>query len=218
MNLFFDFVFTLLIAFLVWNHYKKHKSDPSVKYKTFPPRFWAPSIDMLIFWPLFNLVPLVMNQLNLGVITTVIYGMINLSFYIYTIYFNWKFGGTYGKIYCKIKIVRNDNEKSISLKQAILRDCVPVAAYLIFFFLSFLSGVFGGLQLPSYVVIVAFIPLLWFLAEIITMLSNEKRRALHDYIAGTVVIRADLENSQTEEPNKTLEEISSGSASRNSSV
>jgi uncharacterized RDD family membrane protein YckC len=29
----------------------------------------------------------------------------------------------------------------------------------------------------------------WFLVEIITMLTNDKRRALHDFIAGTVVIR-----------------------------
>jgi hypothetical protein len=33
------------------------------------------------------------------------------------------------------------------------------------------------------------LPLLWFIAEAITMLTNEKSRALHDYIAGTVVVR-----------------------------
>jgi uncharacterized RDD family membrane protein YckC len=30
---------------------------------------------------------------------------------------------------------------------------------------------------------------LWFLLEIATMLTNEKRRAVHDFIAGSVVIR-----------------------------
>jgi uncharacterized RDD family membrane protein YckC len=30
---------------------------------------------------------------------------------------------------------------------------------------------------------------LWFLAEVVTMLTNEKRRALHDWIAGSVVVR-----------------------------
>lgn len=29
---------------------------------------------------------------------------------------------------------------------------------------------------------------IWFLVEVITMICNEKRRALHDYKAGTVVI------------------------------
>jgi uncharacterized RDD family membrane protein YckC len=31
--------------------------------------------------------------------------------------------------------------------------------------------------------------LLWFLLEIITLFANKKRRALHDFIAGSVVIR-----------------------------
>jgi hypothetical protein len=33
----------------------------------------------------------------------------------------------------------------------------------------------------------------WFVAEVITMLTNEKRRALHDFIAGTIVVRTNLE-------------------------
>lgn len=33
------------------------------------------------------------------------------------------------------------------------------------------------------------LPSLWFVAEVLTMLTNEKRRALHDFIAGTVVIK-----------------------------
>jgi len=37
------------------------------------------------------------------------------------------------------------------------------------------------------------LPGLWFLAEVLTMLTNEKRRALHDFIAGTVVIRTNID-------------------------
>ena len=32
----------------------------------------------------------------------------------------------------------------------------------------------------------------WFVLEIITMLLNKKRRALHDLIAGTVVVRTSI--------------------------
>jgi uncharacterized RDD family membrane protein YckC len=32
---------------------------------------------------------------------------------------------------------------------------------------------------------------IWFIIEIVTCLLNEKRRALHDYIAGTVVVKND---------------------------
>jgi len=31
----------------------------------------------------------------------------------------------------------------------------------------------------------------WFILEVITMLTNSKRRALHDWIAGTVVVFGD---------------------------
>jgi uncharacterized RDD family membrane protein YckC len=41
-------------------------------------------------------------------------------------------------------------------------------------------------NLHSYI---AFADFAWFVAEILTMLSNEKRRAIHDFIAGTVVVR-----------------------------
>jgi uncharacterized RDD family membrane protein YckC len=34
---------------------------------------------------------------------------------------------------------------------------------------------------------------IWGLADIVVFLSNEKRRALHDYIAGTVVIKTETE-------------------------
>lgn len=37
------------------------------------------------------------------------------------------------------------------------------------------------------------LPGLWFVAEVLTMLTNERRRALHDFIAGTVVVRTDIE-------------------------
>ena len=33
---------------------------------------------------------------------------------------------------------------------------------------------------------------IWLIAEIIVMLSNKKRRTVHDYIAGTVVIKTNL--------------------------
>lgn len=36
------------------------------------------------------------------------------------------------------------------------------------------------------------LPGLWFIAEVLTMLTNDKRRALHDVIAGTVVIRTNV--------------------------
>ncbi len=38
-----------------------------------------------------------------------------------------------------------------------------------------------------------FILLVWTATEVITMLMNCKRRAIHDFIAGTIVVRTNLE-------------------------
>ena len=42
--------------------------------------------------------------------------------------------------------------------------------------------------------LVTALPLWWFVAEVLTMLTNDKRRALHDFIAGTVVVRTNTED------------------------
>jgi len=44
----------------------------------------------------------------------------------------------------------------------------------------------------------AALPGLWFLAEVLTMLTNEKRRALHDFIAGTIVVRTNAESGSAQ--------------------
>jgi uncharacterized RDD family membrane protein YckC len=40
--------------------------------------------------------------------------------------------------------------------------------------------------------------MLWFLAEVLTMFTNRKRRALHDFIAGTVVVRTNIDYGNAE--------------------
>jgi uncharacterized RDD family membrane protein YckC len=47
----------------------------------------------------------------------------------------------------------------------------------------------GGRALEWVLAAVSRSQLLWFMAEILTMLSNRKRRAIHDFLAGTVVVR-----------------------------
>jgi uncharacterized RDD family membrane protein YckC len=44
-------------------------------------------------------------------------------------------------------------------------------------------------SLPA--LILAYASIGWFLLEVVTMLTNSKRRALHDLIAKTVVVRTD---------------------------
>jgi uncharacterized RDD family membrane protein YckC len=41
---------------------------------------------------------------------------------------------------------------------------------------------------PAWAIAATWIGVLWFWSEIVTMLFNRRRRALHDFIAGTVVL------------------------------
>jgi uncharacterized RDD family membrane protein YckC len=115
-----------------------------------------------------------------------------------------KYGQTFGKWACKVKIVTFKNEKNINFRIALLRDSIPIVLFMLFLGAEFYLIIVGKLtvtelyrptpesaQIQLYLYL---IPLLWFVAELVTMLTNKKRRALHDYIAGTVVVRTNIED------------------------
>lgn len=54
------------------------------------------------------------------------------------------------------------------------------------------------------------LPLAGFVMEVLTMLTNEKRRALHDFIGGTVVVRTNIEEggAQTQPLQQPLQQFS----------
>ena len=81
-----------------------------------------------------------------------------------------------------------------TLRQAFVRDVGYVilnSLSLVYFIYLVTAGlyVWGGKvsRLPG--MILSWAGLGWFLLEVITMAMNKKRRASHDYIAGTVVVR-----------------------------
>jgi hypothetical protein len=53
-------------------------------------------------------------------------------------------------------------------------------------------------QAPSWYQIVNITMNIWIWGEFITMLTNKKRRAVHDFMAGTVVIRSEMPNMPLE--------------------
>jgi uncharacterized RDD family membrane protein YckC len=185
---------TLLLAALVWFYYRYNSSYPDMKYSTFWPRFWAPTFDELVLWPFTSLLPLIFipslspdSELPLPVTTA-----IALLQFTYSITCHGAFGATLGKRICKVRVVDARTEKTITYGQAFLRDSVPMI--MIFCFLAY-SSLFpqpADLEKQSPALIITGIFVAWFLAEILTMLTNQKRRALHDFLAGTVVIRTDI--------------------------
>jgi len=88
-----------------------------------------------------------------------------------------------------VKVVNYLDGDDISFKQAFMRDAVAI---LITLFSVVMLPVDSVENLPAQynelLIWILTVSLAWFIIDIITMLSNEKRRTMHDYIAGTVVI------------------------------
>jgi len=187
-----ELLVSIVIALIAIRHFNGTTVPSFFKYRTFWPRFWGPSIDSVILWPLISLLPLLLGAL-LDTSLNVAWGM---SLFIWTIqfgyiiYFNGRYGGTVGKLKCNLRILDHKTEQPITFKQAFLRDSIPVALALAFFVI-YLSEPTEEKD-ARLILVLSGIYMLWFLAEILTMLTNSKRRALHDFIAGTVVVRTNI--------------------------
>ncbi|QIL77584.1 RDD family protein [Hymenobacter sp. HDW8] len=102
---------------------------------------------------------------------------------LYSVFMNYRYGQTLGKMVAGIRVSTMDKTNTLTLRQAILRDSIWIG----FAALS-LSGISDSLPM-SFALCLSFAFLLWPLADIITMLANPQRRAAHDFIAGTVVVK-----------------------------
>ena len=104
---------------------------------------------------------------------------------------HYKYGQTIGKWVTGVKVVDVSEITNISLKQSIRRDSFYLAFELIgllyFLFLWFQTGKTEYLLIDynSFAGVPIFI---WMLIELGSMLSNPKRRAIHDFLAKSVVI------------------------------
>lgn len=113
---------------------------------------------------------------------------------IYSIISHYKYGQTIGKWVAGIKVLDISETKNINIRQSILRDSFYLTIELIgfFYFLFmvvkngdssyFLVGFYGFADIPF---------LIWTLLELITMLTNNKRMAIHDFLAKSVVVRTE---------------------------
>lgn len=124
----------------------------------------------------------------------------------YSVYLVERYGGTPGKLLMKIRIVRTDGT-AVGRKEAFLRCSV----YLLLSVLGQIALILAALQMsdelyhslgflkraietsartPWWYSYVNVLLQVWVWSEFVTMLTNKKRRAIHDFMAGTVVVRA----------------------------
>ncbi len=165
------------------------------KYQTFWRRSAAGLIDGLVFLPLGLIDPWKFAQ-HMPVFILVAWFIFHeTAWYFYSVLMHGRYGQTLGKMVCKIKVIDKSEANPITYRQAFYRDSILIVTGLIFS-LIMLSDVTAGKnpydmkEAKNWISILLWSSLstLWFLAELITMLTNKKRRAIHDFIAGTVVI------------------------------
>jgi len=162
------------------------------KYATLWRRFCASLIDGLIFAPLTCLylyAPVRSASVPLQVLAYVTYCS---AYSLYSIWMHGKYGQTLGKMACKV-IVLDVSEMPLSMKQAALRNIYSVVVVPIYLVVN-IPLILRGVDITSRAnstpnQILMYLAMAWFALEIVTVLANAKRRALHDFIAGSVVVR-----------------------------
>lgn len=129
-------------------------------------------------------------------------------FALYSIYFNARFGGTLGKLAVGIRITKPNGEK-IGWKEAWMRSFVDVMFALAMLLLELWAlGLVDPLEYkdvgllqrqkllsfhyPWWHQIVFIGQQVWLWSEVVVLLLNRRKRALHDFIAGTVVVQKEF--------------------------
>lgn len=186
---------------------EKFENIEETIYAGFWRRFGAFWLDFLIMAPWTFLVSYINNAGRLNILYTLIPSYIFFIFY--SIYCVKRWGGTPGKLIAKIKII-NINGNSVGWKESILRHFVdlllglPASLAMIIVLLGMNDDQYSSMvflersrwimnNMPFWYKPTNWIHQIWIWSEFIVLLSNKRKRALHDFIAGTVVIKKKFE-------------------------
>jgi uncharacterized RDD family membrane protein YckC len=71
---------------------------------------------------------------------------------------------------------------------------VDTVSLVITLYIVLTGGGINSLAFGNMEWVIGFAILGWFAAEILTLITNKKRRAVHDFIAGTVVVRTSIQS------------------------
>lgn len=177
-----------------------------MEYAGFWRRLGAFFIDTIVLLPLFGLNYYFGEH----------YRLFNLYWFVpelifglwFSVYLVFKYGGTPGKLLLKTRIAMIDGT-SITAKAAVLRYSVLfilstisslaiLNSYLnmsddLYFSLSYMNRAQKIVELaPSWYGFLTILINIWIWGEFVTMLFNKKRRAVHDFIARTVVVKRNV--------------------------
>jgi uncharacterized RDD family membrane protein YckC len=163
-------------------------------YRTFWRRLGALYVDTFLLLPIAVMLFAVASQITATASLLLLHAFGSLYGVGYSVFCHARYGQTLGKMVTRIRVI-DLSGNAIGLRQAIWRDGPSIL-------LSITTAALGAdailngrnpfnmfdaaAALPPWLVIAN---LCWILAEFLTMLTNKRRRAIHDWIAGTLVVR-----------------------------
>ena len=172
-------------------------------YAGFWQRLYAAIVDVLLMFPFTCLYIWLWRY---GRTTTIVaYILVAFLYLMYSVYFNARFGGTLGKLFAGIRITK-PNGTRIGWLEAWKRSSVDI----VLIFPGLFAFIWGLMQadpnqymslplmerlrfvtqyLPYWYHVVDALSQVWYWSELLVLLTNKRKRALHDFIAGTVVIK-----------------------------
>jgi uncharacterized RDD family membrane protein YckC len=171
-----------------------------MRYAGFAKRFLALIIDLLLFTPLLVLRLEVPVSRSLDVVFGLVLGGM---FCLYHVYMHARFGQTVGKMFARIQL-RQTGGGAVTLDNAVRRNLVDIAFVFLFAAVAWQANFsvseseFARLGRDHFK-LTSQRPVgrwagradqAWVWSELVVILFNRRRRALHDYIAGTVVVEA----------------------------
>lgn len=165
------------------------------KYQTLEKRFWAGVIDALVLSPV-TIVSAFIYQVTDSTPIIVIWLFVTGSVYwLYSVLGHGWYGQTVGKHLMKVRVVDNATEGPITMRQAVIRDCFLIAVDVFSLVLNVLwmsdKNIATAYWFQIAVSMIDYSTIVWMVLEIASAWFNSKRRAVHDFIAGTVVVRVD---------------------------
>lgn len=198
------------ITLAAWAYYRRRTVAAKLRYLTDNPRVWAYIVDSgvaLLAGILCEAVRWIDAPWYLP-LYSVMMAAASVAWFGYKAQMHARYGQTLGKMITKVRVVDYRTGGAITTRQAWLRESVPgvlslvwwtsFVCYLLFevrgvSFEDALAMAFAGGFTRGVAWVVwksaTLLTVAWYAASALTLVGNKKRRALHDFIAGTVVVR-----------------------------
>jgi len=170
------------------------------KYQTIRQRIGAEIVDLFLFSPLFVVYYLAIFRGQFSIPFRIFIAFLwPASLFTYQIAMHVRYGQTVGKMIVKIRLVDISGSK-LKAGQAFLRPVVDIVLAISSFLIN-LPALLDG-QIPSRMdrgspeVIYQATTMAWAVIAVIILLANSKRRSIPDFIAGSVIVKTNVQSTE----------------------